>query len=369
MDVTEPSGKTLTTGERPIGRSPIRPRHLAVGSILFVLFTAAGITLLMWPGSGHERRLVDILRSARPWPLVAAAAFGLSELALGGTRLWLLARHVRPEFRWWDGMRAQLYNVFAAGLTPMQAGGGPAQFFMLRRAGLSTPRAVAVLTATWVGVMSAFLVFGSAGVAYLVRIGQFAPGTAVRALLVTTLVAVAAALLVTLFPGRLERLLIAATPVRRSRRGRRVIRAVGRYRRAVRGFARGGRRAWLANVAASWLMLLSKTLVGVSVLAALRIPADTLSAIARQAVQYAAIYVTPTPGGSGVAEVSSIGFMAGVVPQDSMLAYSLTWRAASAYLAIALGAVYVMWDVSRMLSGLGWPHRTGIRPFRTLEGR
>lgn len=329
-------------GGRLSGRSHFSSSRLALGALLFLLLSAAGIGILLWVGSTDPRQLVAAARRARPAPLLLAGLAGSAALLCGGTRIWLLAREARAGFRWRDGLRTHLYNAFFGGVTPAGTGGGPAQYFVLREAGLGGAESVAVLSATWVGTLIGFCVMGAASAVYLIVAGEpFAVRGVFRGLLATVAVAALGGLVFILSPQRLERLLLTGGRMGLSRWRRRAVRAVGRYRRAVLGFVREARGAWALNALASWGIFLSKSLAGVGVLAALSIPASALSAVARQLLQFAVIYFSPGPGGSGVAELTALGFMAGVVPVAAMGVYTLLWRAATSYLQIAVGGLYV----------------------------
>lgn len=63
-------------------------------------------------------------------------------------------------------------------------------------------------------------------------------------------------------------------------------------------------------------------------------------------LQFSLIYVSPTPGGSGVAEFATLGFMAGLVPLGAMAAFTILWRAATGYLPIAAGGLGIGVDLA-----------------------
>ncbi len=339
-------GRQRGQGQPPAGRPPFSARQLALGAVLFVVLTLSGLGVVVWASSPGELALLEIWGKVSVLPLFIAAALACTEAILGGVRIQVLAGHVHSGFRWRDGMLVHFYNVFAAGVTPLQAGSGPAQYFVLRRKGLKGSRALAVLAVNWVGVMSGLVMMGFLALLYLqLDSGDFAVGPVFRGLLITVFAFGFLAVAVTLSPGLFGRSLPFGGWVRRSRRGRKILRSIGRYRVALSSFARGGKRALAANIALSWCMLLTRSLIGVAILAAIGVSADALSAMARQVLQFAIIYVTPSPGGSGVAELSTLGFMAGIVPPMLMATYALLWRAAAGYLAIVLGGFFVALDL------------------------
>lgn len=352
--VAGPDASGKVGRDRPPDRTPFSTSRILLGGGLFLLLSAAGLGILLWVGSTDPRDVVAAVRRARRDALLLAAAAGSGALVFGGTRIWLLARQVRPGFRWRTGLRTHLYNAFFGGVTPAGTGGGPAQFVVLRQAGLTGAQAIAVISATWVGTLVGLVAMGAASALYLVlREELFAVGAVFRGLLVTVAVAALAGLAFILSPERLERLLLAGGRARQSERSRlpgwrrKAVRAVGRYRRAVRIFAREARGAWVLNALASWGIFLSKSAAGLLVLASLEIPAPALSALARQLLQFAVIYLSPGPGGSGVAELSTLGFMAGLVPTVAMGVYTLLWRTVTSFLQICLGGVTVAADLAR----------------------
>ncbi len=327
--------------------APISRRKIAVGILMFILLTVGGYAAVRWSAGAESESVVSALSGATIGFLVIAAALALLEFALGGARVWILARKLKPGFRWWDGVHVFLYLLFAAGLTPMQLGGGPAQYLMLRRKGLHAHDTLAVLSVNWVSGLIVLVTLAGAGLWYLIVDGNVALSGLLRGLIAMMGVTVLAAIAVTMFPRQITRLLVGIRFFRRSRGGHKILRAGARYRGAVREFRQTahGRRAWLFNVALGFMALLTRCLVGVAVLAALGVHADAISVIGRQALQFAVVAVAPSPGGSGVAEVTTIGLMTGVVPATLILSYTVLWRFFTAYVGIALGAVRVAVDL------------------------
>jgi uncharacterized protein (TIRG00374 family) len=329
--------------------APVSRQKIAVGILMFVLLTIGGYAAVRWSAGPESKSVIDALSGARIGFLVIAALLMLIEFSLGGARFWVLARELKPGFRWWDGLHVFLYLIFAAGLTPMQLGAGPAQYLILRRKGLHAHDTLAVLSVNWVSGLIALVTVAAAGLWYLILDGNVAVSGLLRGLIAMVGITVLAAIAVTLFPRQITRLLVGIRPFRRSRGGRKILRAAARYRGAVREFKQNGqgRRAWLFNVAMGFLALLARCLVGVAVLFALGVNADALSVIGRQALQFAVLVVAPSPGGSGVAEVTTIGLMTGVVPGALILSYTVLWRFFTAYMGITVGAMRVGVDLFR----------------------
>lgn len=342
-----------------IGESGIRYGRILWGAFFAALLAACGVWAVTTLAGGAEGSLTSALARARTGPVLGAALFGVVTVVLGGTRLWVLARGLGDDLRWRDGLRAQLYNVFAGGLTPAGTGGGPAQYWVLTRSGLDGPRTVLLLTATWVGNMMGLVVLAGLSFAYLsTRPGSFLSG--VPASLGGLFLVVATVAAVLLFvPGPLARLADRAARRWESDGLIRVRDRLREYRESVGLLFREGRGAWLLNAMASWAMVISKCVAGVLVLRALGVTERALSAAARQALQFALIYVTPTPGGSGVAEMSALGVMRDMVPPELLGGYTVLWRATTAWILIAVGAVWIAVEFGRRRIGAAPGDGTG----------
>lgn len=327
--------------------APISKRKIAAGILMFILLTAAGYAAVRWSAGAESESVLTALSGAAPGWLILAAVLVFVDIGFGGARFWLLARELKPGFRWWDGVHVFLYLMFAAGVTPMQLGAGPAQYLVLRHKGLHAHDTLAVLSVNWVSSLMAMVAVAGAGLGYLIIDGNVAVSGLLRGLIAMVGVAMLAAITVTLFPRQITRVLIGIRFFRRSPGGHKMLRAGARYRGAVREFRHvaRGQRAWLLNTLTACIALLARCLIGVAVLAALGVQADAISVIARQALQFAVMVVAPSPGGSGVAEVTTIGLMTGVVPNTLILSYTVLWRFFTAYVGIATGAVRVAADL------------------------
>ena len=163
-------------------RSPLSPRNVAIGIGLFLVFTAAGLAAVAWWASRSDAEVVSELTHASKYFLLVALLLTVVEAIAGGFRIWVLARETLPGFRIRDGLRTHVYLLFAAGVTPMQLGGGPAQYIVLRSRGLRPHDALAVLSISWVGGMVALALLGGGGMAYLAAAGRIDIGAIVQVL-------------------------------------------------------------------------------------------------------------------------------------------------------------------------------------------
>ncbi|MDT8437095.1 MAG: lysylphosphatidylglycerol synthase transmembrane domain-containing protein [Gemmatimonadota bacterium] len=340
--------------------SPLSPRNVAIGLALFVVFTLGGLAVVAWWARRSDAAVVSEITHASPRLLLVALLFLVVDVTAGALRVWVLAREALPGFRVRDGLRTHLYLLFAGGVTPMQLGGGPAQYVVLRARGLPPHDALAVLSISWIGGLAALGLLGGGATAYLVAAGRIDLGALLGALLVTVAFVVLVGLAVTVFPSRVTRWLHGIRGMRRGRVGHRVLRAAARYRRTIRLFGRSRRTAWAVNASLNIVMVLLRCAAGVAIAAALGVLVPPVEAVARQTIQFAVISVAPSPAGSGVAELTSVGLMAALVPPGLLVAWTVLWRLFTSYLGVLAGAFVVVLD----LVSPGQPGPPGPGPAR-----
>lgn len=78
--------------------------------------------------------------------------------------------------------------------------------------------------------------------------------------------------------------------------------------------------------------------------------ADNLLIYARQLVMWIVMLVSPTPGGSGIAEIAFSGFLKDFIPQGLDSAIGLLWRLISYYPYLFIGAIILPRWVRRVFS-------------------
>ena len=319
------------------------------------------------------------------------------ETLAAGLRMWIVSRALQSGIRFGTCVRAELSNAAMNLLTPAHSGGGPAQIYILTRAGV---RAGTALTISLVGFLGTMV--GLTGMALYCLLA-----TSVHAgpLFVTSVGAILTlAVAMTLgaaCPDLLRRLVSSVARTlwvlagrrwvredwwpsdgapqacavdRLDRVSRRLVDLIFTYRDDVRRFIRVGGPSFL------WVCLLSTVFLGARVVLAilsvrflglggpegLSAPAGlgtaSLRHIAESQLQLIFImFFAPTPGGAGIAEGASLSIMADVVPPAVAPYYNLLWRFSTAYLAAMAGLLCLGWalvqDASRIAARQPEPRR------------
>ena len=354
------------------------------GIQLIVVMTLATFAFILYRSIRSEQASLSAgLAHVQPLWLVCAALLALQEGVCGGLRMWALGRVLWPELRARTAIISEFVLMFCAGVTPGQAGAAPSQVAVLVHSGM---RFVDVATAETLTASCTilFFLFSALAVFSLRAAGLLVvPGGHEIDLLLGLSLATFGAGLITIvlaaaYPPLLKGLARAlAVPLgglyraalrlaRRSRRLRpraeaalakpgsitgRFLRSVDDFHAGFRVYLRRGKRAYALAILLTFGFFCSRFAVAYFILLGLGIPTtpQTFVAIGPPIVQVVlvqallnfALYLSPTPGASGIAEAGSNALMSPWVKGAFELPYLVLWRLLALFLCMFVGGIYV----------------------------
>jgi uncharacterized protein (TIRG00374 family) len=332
----------------------LTPRLLRRGLELFAVISLAGVVVVLVVYGQNVQTVAQALLHLRWGWMVVGLGLASMDWIGGGTRLWVVARHVHPGVRWGDMVIAGGMSAWAAYLTPFQSGAGPTMMWVMRRGGVRLPEAMTSTFMTFVATVAFFALAGPLAI-YLGAGKSLARHNVVLGItyygLFRTSLSIFGALGVIMlvamvFPawlrdrvhwlaGRLER--------RSARIAARIelLRAgIDRAHECLVAF--GSPRGWLALL---WAVLLSapshanKLLAGYVALRALGIPANFVDILLLQTFITFLLYFAPTPGSAGLAEFLSAAVMQIYVGPAQLPTYALIWRFINSYATVIAGSL------------------------------
>jgi uncharacterized protein (TIRG00374 family) len=353
------------------------------GIQLVVAITLATFAYLLYDGIHTQQARLDLaFATMKPGWLVVAAVLALQEGVFGGLRMYVLGRVLSKELRVRTAVISEFVLMFCAGVTPGQAGAAPSQVAVLVHGGM---KFVDVATAALVTasctilffLVSAVTVFAFRASGWLVVEGaelDWLIGVSV-AFFGSGLVGL---LLCAAYPPLLKAIIRlgarALTPIAhlalrllsRLRRARAWARATANHPGALeakmlRGvdevhegfmvYADRGKLAYVVALLLTFGFFASRFAVAYFILLGLGIPTtpDTFVAIGPPIVQVVlvqallnfALYLSPTPGASGIAEAGSATLMSPWVKGAYELPYLVLWRLLALFLCMFVGGIYV----------------------------
>src|SRR5256884_9879826 len=121
----------------------LTPRLLRRGLELFAIISLAGVIVVLAVYGENVQGVARALLHLRWGWMVLGLGLASMDWVGGGTRLWVVARHVHPGVRLKDMIIAGGMSAWAAYLTPFQTGAGPTMMWVMRRGGVPLPQALA----------------------------------------------------------------------------------------------------------------------------------------------------------------------------------------------------------------------------------
>jgi uncharacterized protein (TIRG00374 family) len=360
--------------EAPIEATPSR---MAWGKLLASGLGFLGLTVgVFWwlfaqvpGGSGVGPALADLR-----WGYLGLILLIIPiESLAAGLRMRIVCRTLQPDVRFGTCVKAELANAAMNLLTPAHSGGGPAQVYMLTRAGVRAGTALTISLVGFLGTMVGLTgmalycllatsvhagpLFVASGGAIVTLAVAMTLGATCPDLVRRSVSSVARALW--LLAGRRWALEDWWPPDvapqggavdRLDRVTRKLVDLIFTYRDDVRRFIRVGGPSFV------WVCLLSTVFLGARVILAILavrflglggsegLGTASLRHIAESQLQLIFImFFAPTPGGAGIAEGASLSIMADVVPRGIAPYYNLLWRFTTAYLAALAGLLCLGW--------------------------
>ena len=348
----------------------LTPRLLRRGLELFAAISLCGVAVLVAYylirfGDRVDVLLSPFLRLHWAWVPVGLVLASMDWVG-GGLRLWVCTRYVHPGVKLRDMILAGGFGAWAAYLTPFQSGSAPMSMWVMKRAGVPVPVALSAIFMTFIATVGFFAIAGPLavwlGAGKSLATHGLVLGITLYDLFKTslTIFGIIGLLMLTavVFPGFVKRLIqrLAVRFARRSpRAAERMEKLSGGVDRAhdcmVAFGSPKGLLTLLLAIIISAPSHANKLLAGYVTLRVLGIPADFTDILLLQTLISFLLYFAPTPGGSGLAELTSAAVMSLYVPREVTPSYTLIWRFFNSYATVIVGSLIFWYWLRRGLVG------------------
>lgn len=321
----------------------------------FVVFTILGLIFIIWwktpAGLDYLAQHLDFLTLLLLVPLLCV------DFLVGGFRYALFFDgKILPKISLWDCMRSNWANIFMGTITPFQTGGGPAQLYILWRSGAKISQGALVSLINFSSTLIFFQIASllaiaaipsslfSQTVTYLIR------GGFVLIFLLTGLI-----INILLFPRigyHLIRFIFALLPLRllklynfRNRLLDTLSLETRHFQDAFRQILRERKHYLVIIVGATLVLFFNKYIIGYVVAISLSPGIDFDIFLGLQIIQYFLIYFAPTPGASGLAEMSSAWLMQTIMPVQVLVFFAVIYRFLLTMLGAVIGGGVLLFDL------------------------
>jgi uncharacterized protein (TIRG00374 family) len=327
------------------------------GVVGFVALTVAGLGVLLAFTAGGD--LSKVARSLSGGFLLLAVLATVADSLIGGLRYHIFLRHIAPGTRLGLPIRADLVGRFTGAITPSQTGGGPGQIFVMYKGGIPMPDLLSVLMVNFVSTLVFFLLVGSVatwlmwdhfGTGSIQHLIQWGFTAFLGGIVFITVSVTRPDLLARGIDRMIRRLEGSSHPwAGHTRRcGQLLIDSAERYRTSCIRCIRERPFLPVASLLLTAVLYLNKFTLAWFVMRGLGVEGPYGSTLVVQALLHFILYVAPTPGGAGIAELTTGALMAVLMPTELVTSFTLWYRFFLTFLPAAVGSAILVLTVRPM---------------------
>ncbi len=325
----------------------INPKVIRRGMSIFLGITIASLLgIFLYTNTGKTLEVWSQIQ----WPYILfSLLLLLIDLVVGGYRNHIFVKKISPATPFKASIKANLANVFMGAMTPSQSGGGPAQWYIYYRNGVAISDSVGVSFYNWI---STIIFFPTAGVMALYVISDKMPEgfiTQLTRLGFGAFLTMAVIILIGLFVPRLLELLVntAIRSIHMIRKGWGAkLESIGDvlidkldfYRDKYLKFLKQNPFLMLYSFLLTVVLYFNKYVMAYVLVLSFGVQVDFWTVIAIQAVASLLLYFSPSPGASGVAEISQSALMATIIGSEYLTSFTLLFRSFSLFIPALLGS-------------------------------
>ncbi len=329
----------------------VNPKTIKRGIFYFVTITIVALTgIFFYTNTGKTLEVWSQL----DWRYgLFCFVFVFNDLWLGGLRNHIFAKEFKPGIPAMVAMKANVANIFLGAVTPSQTGGGVAHWYVFWKNGLKTPDFIIL---SFVNFVSTIIFFLASGYWAMNILQDKVPEGMVAGLAkysFSVFATIGSIIVVSLFFPRLIGLCLdklgglvksisQAKGEKLAAFGTKTERTMQDYQQQTIGLFK--RKPWLIimSFVITVFLYLNKYALAYFIVLAFGLEVDFWTVIALQSVVHLLLYFAPSPGGSGIAEVSHSALMSNVIPAEFLAAFALIQRSIMILIPALLGAFVII---------------------------
>ena len=300
-------------------------RTFIYGTIILVLILLLSFSFVLL--KTFTKETLSAVLSMKKRYLLLSAFFLFLYHTFDNIRLYLLSRAVGLKYSFKYGYSMSLINTFGATVTPAHAGGELAAIYMLLRKGASVHKVMSIVTMKTISGITFFIVALPFLIHQFVNNPQF-----IKPVL---------ELLFTVFAGAGILYVAVNYLIKKNARKpsiRKLKDILRKYFYYLKIFGYKRKTYFLLASLSSILLYLSFLMIAPILILAFG-NANIIEVLKAQLGLLYAIFVSPTPGGSGVGEIGGLMVFSGFLEAPQAGAFVIIWRLVSQYISALVGGV------------------------------
>lgn len=325
------------------------------------IFLFTGITILTFAAIflyTNGAKNLSVWREMDWRYLAIGLVFVVVDLFIGGLRNHIFIREFVPGISQMVSIKANMANIFMGAITPSQSGGGPAQWYIFYRHGVSIPDMLSTSFYNWISTIIFFPISGAFAIyilsdkvpeGFVMHLTKFA-----FSVFTTLFVAIFLAyFLPNVFKYLVKTISQIVELIKKSwgqtleGLGNKSVEKLTEYKIKYLGLMKNKPHVLLYSFLLTVVLYFNKYALAYIFCVAFAVEVDMWSIIAVMAVSYMLLYFAPSPGGSGIAEISITALLVPFIGEELAPLITLLHRSFLVFLPVLLGAMVVLKQISK----------------------
>ncbi len=340
--------------------APPRKKTLIRGIQIFIFFSLIGIIGGFWWKKPAD--IDSLLNHFNLFIFMGILLLVALNYFLGGLRFRIFFNgKPLPLISLWNCIRADWANTFVGTVTPFQTGGGPAQLYILWRCGAKVSDVALVALLNFSSTLIFFLVASTFAIV-IIPADLMGPNFTVFIRSSFVFITLLFGLILTvLFYSNvglyLVKKILFLIPIKipkfvhlREQLLNTLQNEISHFEHSFRNILKTQKWLLLFNFVVTAALYFSKYLIGFLIAISLEKIIPFTVFIGLQIIQLVFLYFTPTPGGSGLAELSSTWLIGFLVSEGNILYFTIFWRFFTTILGAAIGGIVLFLDMKSWLN-------------------
>lgn len=326
------------------------------GIILFISISLISlIGIFLYTNTG---KTIEVWSQIKLSYLLLGLLFIMMDLYVGGLRNHIFIKEFVPGISQMVSIKANLANIFMGAVTPSQSGGGPAQWYIFYRNGVSLPDNISASFFNWISTLVFFPLTGALAIyilkdripdGFVYTLTQFGFSVFTTLLTVILIGLFSPQLLgkIIFFLGRLISSISSKWGGKLKDVGDKAVITMTDYQKKYVGLLKTKPRLMIYSFLLTVILYFNKYALAYIFVLAFGLDVDFWAIIAVMAVLYLLLYFAPSPGGSGIAEISLVALMSPFISDDYTGSITLLHRSFLIFIPALLGAWVVLKQLSK----------------------
>jgi len=323
--------------------------------IFIVISLVALIGIFLYTNTG---KTVEVWSQVNPLYLLLGLVFIFNDIYIGGLRNHIFMREFVPGISQWISVKANLANIFMGAVTPSQSGGGPAQWYIFYRNGVSIADNISNSFFNWISTLIFFPLTGAFAIyvlqdsipdGFIMHLTKFGFSVFTTLLIVVVIGLFSPQLLgkIIFIIGKSIKSIHTKWGDKIINVGTRAVETMSDYQKKYMNLLRTKPQLMVFSFMLTMLLYFNKYALAYIFILAFGIEVDFWAVIAVMSVLYLLLYFAPSPGGSGIAEISLVALLGPLVGDDYSSSITLLHRSFLIFIPALIGSWIVLKQITK----------------------